>query len=59
MIPSMTEIVVFLSGSTLATYALRKQVASLNRLIAEIEQSIAAIGRLVVAIQALRATIKK
>ncbi len=55
----MTEIVVFLSGSTLATYALRKQVASLNRLIAEIEQSIAAIGRLVVAIQALRATIKK
>ncbi|WP_461226048.1 hypothetical protein [Lacticaseibacillus suihuaensis] len=59
MIPSMTEIVVFLSGSTLATYALRKQVASLNRLIAEIAQSIAAIGRLIVAIQALRATIKK
>ncbi|WP_461224831.1 hypothetical protein [Lacticaseibacillus suihuaensis] len=59
MIPSMTEIVVFLGGSTLATYALRKQVASLNRLMAEVEQSIEAIGRLVVAIQALRAIIKK
>ncbi|WP_262315832.1 hypothetical protein [Lacticaseibacillus parakribbianus] len=59
MIPSWTAIVVFLSGSTLATYALRKQVASLNRLMAEIEQSIEAIGRLVVAIQALRAITKK
>ncbi|WP_461227115.1 hypothetical protein [Lacticaseibacillus suihuaensis] len=59
MIPSWTAIVVFLSGSTLATYALRKQVASLNRLITEIEQSIAAISRLVVAIQALRAIIQK
>ncbi|WP_262316884.1 hypothetical protein [Lacticaseibacillus parakribbianus] len=59
MIPSWTAIVVFLSGSTLATYALRKQVASLTRLIAEIEQSIAAIGRLIVAIQALRTIIKK